>query len=252
MPESIGQTLKKAREANRLSLEEASDRTRIPKKILLTIEDDRLEDIPSDFYAKNFVKSYARFLGATDEGPVREYLSRPHKEDKSQKVPKTRRFPTEWITKHKKHIVIFFVAVLGAFLVFFSLVQMKRLVRYISGRHGAYIDKKRKEQKSLPAVKAARAKAPVVSGREETGIVNLEMVAHSDTWIQVMGDGHLLFRGILKKKEKDVWEAKKEIRLDIGNAGGVAIRLNGKNLGPLGKRGEKKEVIVTKNGIQPQ
>ncbi|MFC1621235.1 DUF4115 domain-containing protein [Candidatus Omnitrophota bacterium] len=76
------------------------------------------------------------------------------------------------------------------------------------------------------------------------------MTARYNTWIQVMNGKELLFRGILKKGASDSWEAKTRIDLELGNAGGVTLSFNGKNLGIPGKKGEKKTVTVTKDGIK--
>ena len=77
MPETLGKTLKRIRESRHLSIEEVSERSRIPKHIVSTLEEDRLNEIKSVFYAKSFVKTYAVFLGALDEPGIKEYLAKP-------------------------------------------------------------------------------------------------------------------------------------------------------------------------------
>ncbi|MBW1757164.1 MAG: helix-turn-helix domain-containing protein, partial [Deltaproteobacteria bacterium] len=47
MRESIGDYLKTERETRRLSIEEVSSTTRIPRRTLESLEDDRFEDLPS-------------------------------------------------------------------------------------------------------------------------------------------------------------------------------------------------------------
>ena len=55
---------------------------------------------------------------------------------------------------------------------------------------------------------------------------------------------------MLKKGTQDIWHAKNNLELELGNAGGVRLSLNGKSLGSPGKRGEKKTIVVTKDGIK--
>ena len=74
MPESLGKTLKKIRESKNLSIEEVSERSRIPRNIISAVEEDRLDEIKSPFYAKSFVKTYAGFLGALGETAVKGFL----------------------------------------------------------------------------------------------------------------------------------------------------------------------------------
>jgi cytoskeletal protein RodZ len=57
--ESIGQVLKHEREERRLSLEEVSSTTRIPRKALQSLEADRFDDLPSGVFVRGFIKAYA-------------------------------------------------------------------------------------------------------------------------------------------------------------------------------------------------
>jgi cytoskeletal protein RodZ len=57
--ESIGQVLKQEREERRLSIEEVSSTTRIPRRTLESLEQDRFEDLPSGVFVRGFIKAYA-------------------------------------------------------------------------------------------------------------------------------------------------------------------------------------------------
>jgi cytoskeletal protein RodZ len=61
--ESLGTHLKHERELRQVSLEELSQTTRIPLKMLEHIEADRFDELPGDVFARGFLKSYARALG---------------------------------------------------------------------------------------------------------------------------------------------------------------------------------------------
>ncbi len=65
--ESIGQTLRTERELKHISLEEMAQTTRIPLRSLQLIEDDKLDALPGDVFARGFVKSYAQALGIPSE-----------------------------------------------------------------------------------------------------------------------------------------------------------------------------------------
>lgn len=64
-----------------------------------------------------------------------------------------------------------------------------------------------------------------------------------ETWVEVGIDGVDFEKGILEKGEERVWRAREEIKIKIGNAGGIELFLNERTVGELGKRGE----VVTKN-----
>jgi cytoskeletal protein RodZ len=58
-PDSIGDYLKTGLETRRLSIEEVSSTTRIPRKTLESLEEDRFEDLPSGVFVRGFIKAYA-------------------------------------------------------------------------------------------------------------------------------------------------------------------------------------------------
>jgi cytoskeleton protein RodZ len=57
--ESIGRVLKQEREERRVSIEELSSTTRIPRRTLECLEEDRFEDLPSGVFVRGFIKAYA-------------------------------------------------------------------------------------------------------------------------------------------------------------------------------------------------
>ena len=105
MPESLGKILKKIREARHLSIEEVSERSRIPRHIVRILEEDRLNEINSVFYAKSFVKTYAVFLGALHEACVKEYLAMGKKNQETVSKPAAVKYIPK--VSHKKIVSVF-------------------------------------------------------------------------------------------------------------------------------------------------
>lgn len=60
---SAGSILRRCREFNRISLEEAAEATKIGKNYLRALEEDRPQDLPSPAYLKGFLRTYAAYLG---------------------------------------------------------------------------------------------------------------------------------------------------------------------------------------------
>lgn len=60
---TVGEILKNARLAKKISLEEAENSTKIRKKFLLALEENDWSKIPSMTYTKGFTKNYVEFLG---------------------------------------------------------------------------------------------------------------------------------------------------------------------------------------------
>lgn len=93
--------------------------------------------------------------------------------------------------------------------------------------------KKAASAPEAPAVK----EAPAVV--KEAAVPRHSLVARAtgSTWIQVSIDGSRPFEVFMKEGETAAWKAADGIILKIGNAGGVNLAFDGKELGPLGETG---------------
>ena len=254
MPESLGKILKKARESKHLSLEEISERSRIPKHIVSIIEEDRLSEIKSSFYAKSFVKTYAGFLGALDESGVKEYLAKGGvgQQQVLQKKPETISKPVvrknevlqidfSIINKYKTQILVIIAGIIILWVASFVIGQTGKFIKSIPKKKqikAAVVKKEapKKIEKDKPKdVIAAKVVKKEVSN-EQSDFVELEVFASDNTWLQVKGDGEIMFTGLFKKGSKDIWRAKKEIKLEVGNSGVIKINIDGKPANFSGKK----------------
>ena len=262
MPESLGRTLKKIRESRHLSAEEVSERSRIPKSTVSVIEEDRLAEIKSVFYAKSFVKTYASFLGALNEPVVREYLSSSQPQKKSEPVSKppqkqtAREIPRvdfSSIVKYKKQIIAVVIGILVLWVLSMAAGQAGKFIKSMAVKKQtkAVVVKKeapRKAEKEKP--KEAKKEILKESSNEKPEFIEVEVSASDNTYLQIISDNDILFKGLFKKGGKDTWKARKELKLEAGNSGAIKINLNGKPANFSGKKGEKKEIIITKDGIK--
>lgn len=72
---SFGDKLKREREMRRISLDEISESTKIPRRYLESLERENFESLPGGVFNKGFVKAYARFLGLDEEQAVADYVA---------------------------------------------------------------------------------------------------------------------------------------------------------------------------------
>jgi hypothetical protein len=95
-----------------------------------------------------------------------------------------------------------------------------------------------------PPAKAQSAKAVSSEPR-------LNIHARENSWLKIKVDGKTVFEGILKKGQSGNWRGKDKIELNIGNAGGIDLDVNGKTISPLGKKSRSvRHAIVTKEGFE--
>jgi cytoskeletal protein RodZ len=89
---------------------------------------------------------------------------------------------------------------------------------------------------------------PAVPNPDAT--VHVEIRAEDTVWILVRTDGKYAFSGTLAAGESRLVEGVKDVVIRLGNAGGVTITLNGKQVGPVGPKGQPRTVQLTSGGFQ--
>jgi cytoskeleton protein RodZ len=72
---AFGDKLKREREVRRITLDEISESTKIPRRYLESLERENFESLPGGVFNKGFVKAYARFLGLDEEQSVADYVA---------------------------------------------------------------------------------------------------------------------------------------------------------------------------------
>ncbi|WP_443081739.1 DUF4115 domain-containing protein [Synechococcus sp. Nb3U1] len=70
--------------------------------------------------------------------------------------------------------------------------------------------------------------------------LDIRVVEHP-SWLRVIADGQTVFEATLQPGAELNWEAEQSIVLRTGNAGGVLVTFNNRDLGVMGRFGEVKE-----------
>jgi cytoskeleton protein RodZ len=73
----IGQSLKEAREAQNVALEDIAARTRITVRHLMALEEGNEADLPEVFYVRGFLKKYAESVGLSPKDVADAYRAAP-------------------------------------------------------------------------------------------------------------------------------------------------------------------------------
>ncbi|ASU84886.1 DUF4115 domain-containing protein [Nocardiopsis gilva YIM 90087] len=84
-----------------------------------------------------------------------------------------------------------------------------------------------------------------VRERELPDKVEVTVSARARSWIRVIdGDGENRFTGFLRSGEQREWTHPEELRLDLGNAGGILLDVNGRQRGVPGTKGEVTRITI--------
>jgi cytoskeleton protein RodZ len=106
------------------------------------------------------------------------------------------------------------------------------------------------ESAQAKPAESAPAQAPPQPQADAPITVRLELTADEPVWVLARADGKYLFSGTLDAHQTRTVEAAGTIVLRLGNAGGVNVTLNGKNLGTLGPKGQVRTIQFTSGGFQ--
>jgi cytoskeleton protein RodZ len=99
------------------------------------------------------------------------------------------------------------------------------------------------------AAKSPASTASTTMTPEFPIVVTLKAVKPS--WVSVTSDGKNVYQQTLGPNDQQLTlHGKDKILLVLGNAGGVEVSFNGKNLGSLGSEGQTRKLTITPQGMQ--
>jgi hypothetical protein len=80
--------------------------------------------------------------------------------------------------------------------------------------------------------------------------VVLSFSATEETWVSIYSDGKRIFSGVLQPSQIKTLGGKDQFRIRVGNAGGLEITWNGKQIPPVGEKGQVKDLLFTQDRYQ--
>ncbi|MFA5383255.1 MAG: RodZ domain-containing protein [Eubacteriales bacterium] len=243
----IGKTLRKAREARGLSMEDVARLTRINLKYIKAIENDSFDALPGGVYTRGFLRSYARLLGL-DPGELLSGFEEQNPveiNDLSEKhTPAAFNFPPKESLSAKKlkktacYIAFAVIIILAGYLVWAGYTHIVKSNG--SGREDI------KPSNLIERLKGNQQEKTTEANQEGLNIV-LD-VTGDECWMRVAPDGVTKFTGTVAAGNSIGFQASERMYIKLGNAGAVEVTVNGRVIGPLGKKGEviEKEFTVQK------
>ena len=230
---SLGQNLRRERELRGISVEEISDSTRINSKLLNALEEDRLNEMPGEFFIKAILRSYAKCVGLEESTVLNWYYESSLLQEEFNKSQLEKKKPPQPLPKKVKRLMALTLIILIS-LIFVVLIHFTRGEKEPS-----------LPQEELRASALTKEDSPVslpeVVSLDKTAFeidnLTLKISFLEETWLQVYADGKLMVEDIKGPGEKITVEASKEFLIHLGNAGGVSYTLNDTEGKPFGSSG---------------
>ncbi len=228
---SLGALIAKSRTDARLTIEDLAKVTNIPITLLRDMENDNFKKCGGETYARGHLRNIAAKVGVDERifldlfesevtapaKPIREMLN-----ENNVTMPYQEPKRISWKV---------LAAGSAAALVLFAGAQV--ISNMDSGSDPEVIA----TTSATPANSASESVTPSAAASPEiVGGVNVELVASRGiTWLYATNEnGEVLFSGQVRQGETKTFNAAKQVNLRVGNAGGVDISVNGKDVGSIG------------------
>jgi len=265
--DTLGSYLKKEREARNFSLEEISSAIKIRKGILSAIEKDDYTLLPPPVFVKGFLRAYANHLGLDCGEVMRKYKEGAGRyAEEEEEVGQQKRGRPFLKAFSIPLAAIGIVLLVIVYLISTRPSQTAKKEEAVSPPQSAAVPEKKSaetpaEPVSVPE-KIKEQEPPSVFSQQGSGItvaegsevkkLNLVFKVREETWVGFRLDDEKSSQVLLQAGGSYVLRADRIIRLKIGNAGGVALFFNEKELPGQGTSGEVVRLTLTEEGVSKQ
>lgn len=235
--------LKNARISQEISLVDISAATRINVKFLQAIEDGEFSILPQA-YVRAFIREYAAQVGINPEESIKKYEQSTQPQLNNETLTpapatKVRLSKQKGASQTTILIILTIIVVAGLIgsLIFFR-DDPEKAVDEIPFQQSVEAT----EKKLIPDSSISNLDKPSVQSLPPHASVSgdsllLFISASESAWISLIMDDKIKSEILLLTDKSMQWKAAHNFKLTVGNAGGIKIKLNNKEVPSLGKRG---------------
>jgi cytoskeletal protein RodZ len=244
---AIGERIKRAREARRLTLREIAQTTRISERQLAAIERDDFVSLPRGVFRRAYVRTLASAVGLDGAQLAREYVAGFEPEPPPDPVPPLRKKLIDLADRFfaLPKTAIAGLAGIGALsaVVTFSVVAGRSSAGFVHTVPPSLLGS------PAPTVTQPAAGSDSVDG--DSPKLHVEIRPTRSCWVSASADGESVVRRLLQPDEHTVVDANEAITLRVGDAGAIDYSINGTPGRPLGRSGEVVTVTITPDDVRP-
>lgn len=240
---SFGENLRRERELRGIDLREVAEATKISVRFLQALENGRIDILPGGIFPRAFVRQYAAYLGLDPERTVAEFM---YAHASGEPIPAA---PQAAPVRRTRPLPV--GVALAALAVLVLAVLGWRQLRGSGAEPRVEAQPTPVTPTTFPGdrVFPPPTATPPPSLAPTEGLV-LDITANQECWVAVQADGVRVIDRVLAQGETQRLNAHREIVLSVGNAGGIAFRINGRNGVALGKDGEvRRNIVITHQSL---
>lgn len=240
----FGERLRRARESRGISLRQVANVTRITVRALEAVERNDLSRLPGGIFTRAFVRAYAAEVGLDPELTLREFLAQCPGEGAviPTSAPDTidgmgAGSWRERVSIRHLALLILLLALAGATIYAFVRWNGTRQPR----AEPAVRSRERAVGSREAAVRLPVAPAVVQASNPAAAAVaplTIEAVARGPCWVSAQADDGSRVERMLASGDRFAVTAARALVLKTGDAGALALRINGQQARPLGTSGQ--------------
>lgn len=246
---ALGEELRREREMRGISLREISDATKVSTRYLEGLESGDAKALPAPVFVRGFVREFARYLGLDANEMVDRYLrsvadlEREREAQLREANPQLREYDPTRDEGRLRAIfsTIAILLVIGAIAaaIYFFRDELAGLRRFLpdgeTSAEGPKSGAPTTPVAAPPAVPATifgETKVPVAPELEPL-FMKIEFL--EPTWIHLLVDGETALHETVNTGTVREFRAQDQIEIrTLGNAGGVHVTVDEREIGPLG------------------
>lgn len=246
------------------------------KNYLVALENDSTKEFASQAYLKGFLRIYTTYLGLNPDDMIRmhdKYAQGPVISTAAQKSSSETEKPKRRLSLQKFALpaILLLLIIITAGILNRSDAPPKRdqtipqpveqkpaqaVQPQLSTARTLPIPSQRPESASPTRERSVEVKAADQNnGQAAPGETARSFIVHmkvtQNGTLTVTIDGTLSQKYELTAGDAIEWKAEKQVALELSNAGGVEVELNGKPLRPLGPAGKPVIIVLDADGVRP-
>lgn len=235
----MGAYLRQVRESQSMTLEQVAAKTMIRVTLLQAIEEGQLYKLPEPIYVQGFLLRFAEALGLNGVEFAQSFpiISTWRKQKIAQwylPMPKFRPI----------HLyLIYILLIMGAVKGLSGFVETTAM-QESNGQQPETAEAVASSEPEEPTPPTTASQTLGASQSNSNAPVRVGLIVQASSWVQIIADDKIEFEGTLQQGTERTWEAKQELIVVAGNAGGVLMAVNDEQAKLMGKPGVIEEVIV--------
>jgi cytoskeleton protein RodZ len=279
----IGKQLAQRRQDKGLSIEQLASITKIAPKFIEKMEAGVFDFLPL-VYIKAFLKVYAKETGLDPEVIIRSYdaaskpliaqSEKPVQEIKPQAPPASEEQPKAEEVRIKLPVIklssqqfrqkvsdlqmllqFYRVFIVGALFLLALIAYF--LYSLLRNETTSGIDAIPEEPALIDTLTVANPlpqdslnqSPPTLQAPAGEAALRLVIYADETTWVRVVFEDSLVDEAVFTAGDIRSWESSDKFYLRVGNAGGISVKLNGKDLGAAGAKGKVANLLINRQGM---